>query len=130
MVAVPRSPEYTPSTRHAVVDDPRWISLCGSLRGRSMSELRVMDESAFSCVLSQALRNKGWPTHVTRRLVTDGGDCRRLDRGGIPDVERAVTALRVSFGSGLDGPAIGVHYQDLEASLSDRLDALEALAPF
>ncbi|GAA0142311.1 hypothetical protein LIER_03242 [Lithospermum erythrorhizon] len=180
MASVRPSPEYTPSFRHAVINDPRWIPLCGSLRGRSLSELRVIDEGAFDRLEAVLARNPDFPmmqaalenflywiefmdmfaremrgslTHVSRRLVTDASDSRRLDRGGVPHVERADAALRVSFGSGLvftledrqqlldnivifldgalqDTPAIGVHYQDLEASLSERLDSLEALAPF
>ncbi|GAA0164617.1 hypothetical protein LIER_20210 [Lithospermum erythrorhizon] len=41
------SPEYTPSVRHAVIADPRWVALCCSLCGKSLSHLRVMDESTF-----------------------------------------------------------------------------------
>ncbi|GAA0148633.1 hypothetical protein LIER_08022 [Lithospermum erythrorhizon] len=118
MASVPPSPKYTPSVRHAAVADPR-----------------------------------GWLIHVTRRLTTDATDRRYLDGGGVPQAERAAAALRVAFGSSLvrtledrqqvldhvvavldeaiwGTPAVVFHYQDLGTSLSDRLDALEALAPF
>ncbi|GAA0157790.1 hypothetical protein LIER_38520 [Lithospermum erythrorhizon] len=47
MASVPSSPEYTPSVRHVVIDDPKWIALCGFLRGKSVSHFRAMAESSF-----------------------------------------------------------------------------------
>ncbi|GAA0150058.1 hypothetical protein LIER_09082 [Lithospermum erythrorhizon] len=180
MAFVPSSPKYTPSTRYAIVGDPRWIALCGYLRGKSVSHLRAMVQSSFDqleadlgCdpdfpVMRAALEKffywtdfmdlfaqemRGWLTQVTRRLTTDAANRKYIDRRSVPQAERASAALRVALGSGLvrtledqhqvldhavalldealwAARAVGLHYQDLETSLSDCLDTLEALSPF
>ncbi|GAA0153307.1 hypothetical protein LIER_11577 [Lithospermum erythrorhizon] len=122
------------------------------IRWRQSRHLSLLQD-AHSSALSQALRNMGWLTQVTRRLTNDVSDRRYLESGGVPQVERVVAALRFAFGSGLvrtledrqqvldhvvfvldeviwGAPAVGLHYQDLETSLSDPMDALEALIPF
>ncbi|GAA0185856.1 hypothetical protein LIER_33144 [Lithospermum erythrorhizon] len=153
MSSIPSSLEYTHSVRYTVVDDPRWIALCASLRGKSVSHLRAMAKSSFNrlegdlghdldfhvmCTalynffywtdfmnlfaremrwrrprhlsllqdahpsdLSQAMRNRGWLTQVTRKLTTNAAHRRKLDRGSIPHAERDAVALRVKFGTGL-----------------------------
>ncbi|GAA0156194.1 hypothetical protein LIER_38233 [Lithospermum erythrorhizon] len=47
MASILPSPEYTLSVRYEVAADPRWIALCGSLRGKPLSHCRVMDKSTF-----------------------------------------------------------------------------------
>ncbi|GAA0179715.1 hypothetical protein LIER_30010 [Lithospermum erythrorhizon] len=67
-----------------------------------------------------------WTTAASMRVAFGSGLVRTLeDREQLLDHAVAVLDEAI-WGT----PAVGLHYQDLESSLSDRLDALEALAPF
>ncbi|GAA0139684.1 hypothetical protein LIER_35120 [Lithospermum erythrorhizon] len=128
MASVPSSPEYTPSAKHAIIGDPRWIALCGSLHGKPLSHLMAMAKSSFDRLAADlghdpdfpvtrpALENffywidfmdlfaremRGWLTQVTWRLTTDAADRRHLDRRNVPLAKRAAADHRVAFGSAL-----------------------------
>ncbi|GAA0159426.1 hypothetical protein LIER_16201 [Lithospermum erythrorhizon] len=113
MASIPSSLEYTPSAKHVVVGDP--MAIAESSFDRLEDDLghdpdfpmmRAALENFYliefmDFALSQALRNRGWLTRVTRRVTIDAADHGHHDRGSVPQAERAASSLRVAFGSGL-----------------------------
>ncbi|GAA0157110.1 hypothetical protein LIER_14446 [Lithospermum erythrorhizon] len=137
MASIPSSLEYTPFARHTVVGDPRWIALCGSLRGKPVSHLRDMAESSFDRLEADLGHDPDFTVirHGLPRsgLTTDAADRRHLDRRSAPRAEREAFSLRVAFGFALvrtledrqqvldhavtvvdkalwGAPAVGLHY--------------------